>query len=229
VGVGLFRFLLIPFLFSILSVAAEKSVPPPELLVRPVTEPSPAVPAGKPSAAAITSEAETIRRPAPGPGLQLTLGPGLVVYSGKYATAAKGGSWGVSLNAGVVTEATPHSSWFVGADLGVNSWDFASVDDTVRFSAIGFQMLPTTYYRFDPLAEQWHPYVGVSLGPNLYLAKSTIAGVSGSEYTVYLELLFRPGLTFQAAKDLSLNVEPKFGFMGSAFIFQPMASANLSL
>jgi hypothetical protein len=168
-------------------------------------------------------------RPSPGPGVQVSLGPGIVVYSGKYSARAGTGVFGVSMNGGMVVKPFHDISLFVGADMGIDSWDFSSTDNVTSYHVIGVQGLPTAYYRFDSIGEKLYPYLGFSVGPYFYYARTGNNGSSASELDLYFEFLVRPGITIQVAPNFSFNFEPKFGVLHSSAIFLPMAGANLSL
>lgn len=169
-------------------------------------------------------------RPSPAPGIHVCLGSDVVIYSGKYAGA---GPSGMIMNGGVVVKPFTGIPVFVGADMGLDSWDFSTQNNVNNYRVTGIQGLPTAYYRFDSITDAIYPYFGVSAGPYAYLPKLNSAKAnsdpSQAELEIYFELLFRPGVAFKLSPGVSLNVEPKFGILHSSPVFLPLASANLSL
>lgn len=118
---------------------------------------------------------------------------------------------------------------YVGADLGLNFWSFTSVSGAtaqVSSRAVGVQLLPTAIFRFDVADNSAvHPYLGVSIGPNLYF--ETVGDTSDS--SLLFEALFRPGMYMGLTRDVALNLEAKLGLLGGDFIFLPVVAAGLSL
>jgi hypothetical protein len=147
-------------------------------------------------------------------------GPGLAVYNGNV---------GLAVNVGALTEVYP--DLFVGADLGLNFWSFNSAaGTTVSTGATGVQLLPSAIYRFSVNGSRTiFPYIGLSVGPNIYIGKTTIGGVSNSSSRVLFEALFRPGLYTRLSNSLVLNVEGKLGILDSDFIFLPSANLVFSI
>ncbi len=145
--------------------------------------------------------------------------------------AMLGGNTGWAFNLGALTEYSKNSNLFVGADLGLNLWNFNTagvVGSRVPTSATGIQLLPTAIYRFQ-VAGAWYPYVGVSAGPYVRINNYELAGVSQSDTDLQLELLFRPGFFLNIGKTVSLQVEGKLGVLDAQFVFLPQANAVLAL
>lgn len=152
----------------------------------------------------------------------LSAGPGLAIHSGT----------GWSINAGALRQAVANSGLYVGADLGLDFWSAsASVGPTsVSTGATAVQLLPTAIYRFDiDSAPAIHPYFGLSFGPNIYTNSFTTNGKSSSNTTLYIETLVRPGIFMPLTSGLALNMEAKFGLLGTAFIFLPNVQVTFTL
>jgi len=74
------------------------------------------------------------------------------------------------------------------------------------------------------------PYIGLSVGPNIYIESATNgAGQTRTETRVLLEALFRVGANFALSRSFALNIEPKMGMLRSEFIFLPQVAAMISL
>lgn len=159
------------------------------------------------------------------------------LYAGPGLAVARGNT-GWAINFGGLTQAIPRSSLFWGVDLGVDFWSYNSgalPGVTASASATAFQLLPTAIYRFEITGvKEIHPYVGLSFGPNIYIDRSSTSIVGGtpvntSATTLYLETLFRPGLFLNMGDSLALNVEAKFGLLGTGFAFLPQVNAYFFL
>ncbi len=150
------------------------------------------------------------------------IGPGLALY---------GGNTGWAINTGALIRVEQNSPIFVGADLGVDFWTFNSTTTLAKSSATGFQLLPTAIYRFRMAdLHNFFPYVGVSVGPNVYVERSTsTAGVQTSATSVLFEALLRPGVYTSLTDSIALNIEAKFGVLRSEFIFLPQINAVILL
>lgn len=151
----------------------------------------------------------------------LNAGAGLAILNGNTG-------WAIQL--GGLTEASAGSPVYVGLDFGLNFWNFSSMVRTDSASATGIQLLPTAIYRFN-LADtkKFFPYLGASLGPNIYISKTSVGGLSTTDTSVYLEFLVRPGIFVGLSNSVALSVEPKFGVLRSDFIFLPQVSAVFPL
>ena len=155
----------------------------------------------------------------------MSFGPGMAFYKGPDAKETNSGGAGFSTHFGAVTQLTSDSPLFVGLDLGLQFWSFDSKQGDR--SATGLQLLPTAYYNVDwNIESAFQPYVGISAGPHVYFSRNPIKGDST---TINFEALLRPGVTFLMAPGLSMNFEPKIGFIGSDFVFLPTIAANLFL
>jgi hypothetical protein len=180
------------------------------LITRVVTaETSSALPSRKLS----DSVSETLTQPSNPHELDVNIGPGLALWNRM---------WGWSLNAGAVSQLTPGLPIYFGADFGLDFWNIGLINSGASTKRVGIQMLPTAYYRFDlPKLPAWHPYAGLSVGPNWMI---------GSDYSrVFFELLIRPGISYSFSSDLSLAFEPKFGLLGNRFAFMPTLSGVFAL
>ncbi len=82
-----------------------------------------------------------------------------------------------------------------------------------------FPLLASGYVQFE-LSSGVHPLLGAMIGPVF----STSGGSSAQ-----LEILFRPGLNFELGRNFVLNMEPRFGVMGSSFIFVPQLGVILAI
>lgn len=144
----------------------------------------------------------------------LSAGLGLPIYDGNLG-------WGVQL--GGLTRATADQPLYVGADIGLNFWSFSSPSGGPSSSATSVQLLPTAIYRFEWAGmPSVHPFLGLSVGPNIYKAK-------GTDSRVLFQALVRPGVYTDISKTVALMIEPKFGILRSDFIFLPTVSAVISL
>jgi hypothetical protein len=146
----------------------------------------------------------------------LTLGPGLAIYQG---------SVGWTVNVGLLKEAPEIlPNLFYGLDFAINFYG-STVNpnpNISKVSASSLQLLPSAIYRFD-VARSYgiFPYIGLSVGPNVYFSKNA---VNNSSAALYFELLLRPGFFTTISRTVSLNVEAKLGTLGGEFIFLPQAN-----
>lgn len=197
---------------------------PPALIVRPMKEP-PALKSA-PTPALQSSDTVSVPRKNTLADWRLSAGPGMAVYGGDLASSTGTGSVGYALNLGALARLSGYDAIWVGADIGFNSWTFASPVSWASVSAVGVQMLATAIYQFGSvITNDLKPFVGISAGPYVYVAQMP----AGNQSIVYLEVLVRPGLLYQASSQLAFGFEPKFGLLGSSFVFAPQLSVNLFL
>lgn len=153
----------------------------------------------------------------------LSAGPGLAMH---------GGNLGWAINFGALSQMSGHQNLFYGLDAGLNFWSFQAATApiaSISTSATGVQLLPTVLYRFEIAGPSIFPYIGLSVGPNLYLERQSLGGGTQTNTTLYLESLVRPGFFTQLGKTVSLQVEAKFGLLGTNFIFLPQANVVFAL
>jgi hypothetical protein len=133
--------------------------------------------------------------------------------------------WGVT--GGVQKRISDDMPLYAGIDLGINVWNFNSSVAATSEGAFGIALLPSLVYGFSLKdMKNLRPYIGLALGPQLYIENRNIAGVgNNSDTRVYLEALVRVGANLAISDGVSLNLEPKFGLMGGRFVFLPTASA----
>ena len=117
------------------------------------------------------------------------------------------------VNVGINTRISEEAPLYAGAELGT----FLATGNN-SYAVLPF--MGDIYYQFQPVAVV-HPLVGIMAGPVL----STGGGFS----TARLGLIFRPGLNFELGKRAALNVEPRFGVIGSEFVFIPQVGAVFAL
>lgn len=152
--------------------------------------------------------------------LFFTAGAGLAVTNGNY---------GWAVNIGTLSEVVTESNLFVGADLGINVWNFENTGaGRVNTSTRGIQLLPSAIYRFQ-ISGSLFPYVGASVGPHVSIVNFVEGGVAQSETDLQFELLLRPGFFAYLGKTVSLQVEGKLGVLNGDFIFLPQANAVFAL
>lgn len=154
-----------------------------------------------------------------------------VFFSAGPGLALLNGNTGWAVNVGALTEVSRGSNLFVGADLGLNFWNFNTagvVGSRIPTGTTGIQLLPTAIYRFQ-VAGALFPYVGASVGPHIAVSSFTLGGVRQTETDLQFELLFRPGFFVTLGRAVSLQVEGKLGVLDSDFIFLPQANAVFAL
>lgn len=147
--------------------------------------------------------ANTLHETAGGPDTAETVlntGGALMISDG---TALPGAT--VGINTRIVDDAPLYAGAELGTFLATGSNTYAL-----------FPLMGDLYYQFQPVAVV-HPLVGVMAGPVL----STGGGIS----TARLGLIFRPGINFELGRRAALNVEPRFGVIGSEFVFLPQVGA----
>lgn len=149
--------------------------------------------------------------------------------------------WGVSAWGGV--EVNPGVPFYVGLDLGVYRWSQgtrqrdplnALARPASDVTATSVQLLPTFYYQFLlPMLPAAVPYLGLSVGPNLYFAqgKTVEHGVEKeiSALNIYAAVLFRPGIHVITSEQSGITLEPKLGILKSQVIFVPQVSVLWAL
>ena len=187
------------------------------------------------------ASATTAKSPAT-PKLMLTLGPGAAVYSGNYSQLYDSGSLGYGLNATVVGQIAD-APLYAGIDFALDFWGFNAptgsalpAGTSMDRSLVGIQLTPTILYRFDPSKVYGiYPYFGLSVGPNFQVFRERTLDTlhseikSTSQTSVLFELLVRPGVDFQVADSVALNVETKFGVLDWDFVFLPQVNFVLLL
>lgn len=208
-----------------------KEVAPPPLLVAPTEKTVPPRAQPRQTITALPSSSEpapTLAARVPAKRARtwmMSFGPGLAFYNGPDAKETKSGMVGFASHFGGVTQLTSDSPVFLGVDIGLQFWSFDS--KTADRNATGVQILPTGYYNFDwSLESSFQPYLGLAMGPHIYFSRT--AG-QATETSVNLQVMFRPGVTFLMAPGLSMNFEPKIGFIGTDVVFFPVLAANLFL
>ncbi len=198
---------------------------PPALIVRPLSEPPLARPAVGMTSSESNSETLTLHRSGEIKDWRFSAGPGMVVYGGDLASTTNSGSVGYAMNMTAMTRLANYDSIWVGIDFGINSWTFDSIPGA-NLSAVGLQMLASVVYQFPSvIIKEIQPFIGLSAGPYVYVAKTP----AGNPSTLYLEALLRPGILYQATSELAFGFEPKFGILGVSLVFAPQLSVNLSL
>lgn len=109
------------------------------------------------------------------------------------------------LNFGINGRISNHNPLYLGAEAG------AFISNTSPTYAI-LPLLGSLYYQFEP-NEGVHPLLGVLAGP--------IIATGGTVPAVRMGLFFRPGINFEISKSAVLNIEARFGVLGSSFVFAP--------
>ena len=157
-----------------------------------------------------------------GPGWGVGLGTGMASMDDHLGwsvqvDATKPISGPVPMNMGIEL-AYSQLPWSGGLDpyksFGVNTIEgegqFLQVSSTFQF------LLPIAgVYGFTP-------YLGVSLGPTVYLARGVSeTGDVAHETRVFASALLRPGLRFNGMSFWSFEIEPRFGLLGDRLVFLP--------
>lgn len=162
--------------------------------------------------------------------------PGTVAAAETYVTAGAGlalydGATGWAINVGALHEVYPN--FLVGADLGLNFFGSNTVSTpaaSLSSSSTGIQLLPTAIYRFNVgQSRMVFPYIGLSVGPNVFLSKISSGANSTTGTRVLFEALLRPGIYTRVSDVVVLNVEGKLGLLDSNFIFLPQVNIVFSL
>ena len=81
-------------------------------------------------------------------------------------------------------------------------------------------ILGTLYYQFEPYGAV-HPLLGVLAGP--------VISTGGGFSTVRMGVLMRPGMNIEIGRTAALNIEPRFGVLGDAFVFAPQVGATFAM
>ena len=154
------------------------------------------------------------------------VGPGVAIYNGSYNQVLEKGNVGLATNFSWVTPLNPSYPIYVGADAALNFWN-TTANGTRNISGTGVQLLATAIYKFTlPPIPKIHPYLGLSLGPHIYIGQ-TISGTSTT--SAFVELLFRPGIQWELSSSLAANFEPKFGVLNSDFMIIPQLTLALAI
>jgi hypothetical protein len=167
----------------------------------------------------------TLIRPDAGTRWEVSVGSGLGLFDGQVG-------WGLDM--GVARGGGIPTPFWMGLDLAIYRWDYDAGQDPLKpfaFSPVSsgatfVQILPTFLWDFPLLA--WPglvPYVGLSVGPAVYLADGNHAqgpNVYGAHETlVGLAAYLRPGLRAALAPSLNLVLEGKLGLFRSRPVFLP--------
>jgi len=157
---------------------------------------------------------------------RLSIGPGLGFLNGIL---------GFGLNASwVINAATTEVPLFIGLDTGLHTWTESASSGLARLdvSLTSIPLLATGYFLFDIPASNIHPFLGLSIGPNVTIgsAKLSFGGSSASRSAtnVYFQALVRSGFEFDMAPDISFSIEPKLGLLDGEFVFLPQMNAVFS-
>lgn len=108
-------------------------------------------------------------------------------------------------NVGVSTRISGSSPLYLGAELG-----FFVAAGTPSYGE--FPLLGSLYYQFEP-TKFIHPLLGVMAGP--------VISTGGNQAAMSFGAFFRPGFNFELGERAVLNVEPRFGVVGSSLVFLP--------
>lgn len=143
--------------------------------------------------------------------VELSVSPGLLVGSGITA-------FNMDINA--VTRVTHDLPIYVGLDTGLMFYSAGVAPFSATF--VGVPLMATGIYKFHiPTNPTIHPYAGLAMG--IHLSFSSLSN------RVLFEMLFRPGVSFDVAKNISLGVETRFGILESSFVFNPQVGATFAL
>lgn len=151
--------------------------------------------------------AQTLRETAAGPDTAETVvNVDAAIITGEGAALP-------GVNLGVATRISNEAPLYLGGEFG-------AYISTGYSSYALFPFLASMYYQFEPHAVV-HPLVGMMAGPVL----ATGGGVSTARFA----LMFRPGVNIELGKRAVLNLEPRFGVLGSDFVFAPQMGAVFAL
>ena len=163
-------------------------------------------------------------------GISLALGPSIAVMGGQM-----GWGFGVSLDHPIV-DGLPI---YMGIDLGFRRFSSFENSDPVNgvstFSTVRdlslIEVLPTFYYSFYvPGVLGVFPFLGFSVGPTLALATGQRGtGFTEDESNLYLQTYVRPGVAMFMTDSISVQLEPKFGWLRNYFVFLPQLNLAVSL
>ncbi len=113
------------------------------------------------------------------------------------------------IDLGIASRISDTAPLYLGANLGI----------FVATESPSYALIPlmlNLYYQFEPEAVI-HPLLGVMAGP--------VLATGGGFSTVRLGVLFRPGVNIELGKAAVLSLEPRFGVLGSRFVFIPQVGA----
>lgn len=183
---------------------------------------------GAPATRNVTTEESVARTSNP---VDLWVGPGFAFFRSET---------GFAINFGANIPVSSDLPVFVGLDFGLNFWSRDYYGSSVFINGpseswTNVQLLPSVFYRVDLARPRiLHPYVGLSVGPSIFIAKANSGGpaatqVNQSATKVYFEMLFRPGISVDLSKTIAINVESKFGVLGGDFVYLPQAAISFVL
>lgn len=172
---------------------------------------------------AVGAESQTsLIQPDSGRTWNVSVGSGLGLFAGQVG-------WGVGV--GVARSGGIPTPFSMGLDLAAYRFDYDGASDPMKpfaftaasGSATFIHLLPTFVWDFPLL--NWPgltPFLGLSVGPAVYLAQGTSAqGSVAHESFVGLTAYLRPGLRATIAPSLQLSLEGKVGFFRSRTVFLP--------
>lgn len=140
--------------------------------------------------------------------LYLSLAAALAVIPQSGETAA-------GIDYTIVTQVAP--SVYLGGDFGLHLWGAA---DKGTNNVTGLELLPTLIYMFGNADRVFQPYLGGAAGPYIRMSSDTV---------VQFALLARPGANLSLSRNVGVNLEAKFGQLGTEFFFQPQAGILFQL
>jgi hypothetical protein len=129
--------------------------------------------------------------------------PNVATVAGAFLT--NGGTSAPGFTAGMARRLDADTPLYYGAEAGLYV-------ATGTPSYLVIPLLANVHYLFQ-LDSAVHPLVGVMAGPVF----ATGGGLSAARFG----LLFRPGVNIELGRSVALNVEARFGVIGSAGVFQP--------
>lgn len=147
--------------------------------------------------------------------------------------------WGPNIAA--TFESDAGSRFFMGVDIALHQWVLREPSsDPLRLlprnliasKTTAIQVLPTFVYRFfTPMFPAAIPYIGLSIGPNIYITEGSSHSASDpvSQTHIFAEALFRFGVHMLVTENIFIALEPKLGLLKSQFILLPQASAVWTL
>lgn len=184
-----------------------------------------------------TAKVAAMPQETPPARLRLSVGAGLAWHNSDVAKTLNTdlGKLGETLDLGVYFRVAP-VPLFVGLNFGLNHWGVKSTygsGATSDLNVFALPMLPTVLYIFE-VSRVFHPFIGLSAGPSLYVVNSSTTSASGTTSTsdttsrVVFEGLVRPGVDLQFSKRFGLSLEPRFGTLDKSFYFMSTAAATFS-
>ncbi len=149
------------------------------------------------------------------------------------------GRVGIGAQVGVVYQIDPALPFYAGLDLGIHRWGLVAIGrdplailprNGLNVVATSIQLLPTFIYRFS-LREipEIIPYLGLSVGPNVYIADSDGPGKPFTQTEILAEIIIRPGINIVATEEIGVTVEPKLGWLRSHFLFSPQVNLSWAM